>query len=303
MFNNRAKNLSSDWSKDCLELTILTKIQYHSSATQGDLKYVSAYVAQNADDPVALNARDENGETALHRAVRHQQPDVAKYLLQVPHIYKNARNNQGCTPFMLAILIYPHTCVEVLLADKEIDVGLPANSDDSPLTKAIYMNSNHVQAILNHPSLDIKEQQRYIEKQRQSGDFFRNLVKPGTEIDSMIQATLTKAKKKPVTKSILFCAAAGGDLKTLKRYLEENTNDPDAINVTDTSNQDTPLHAAVRRWSSAFVRALLNYSHIDVLRKNKDGLTALELARQVQSVECVNEIESYLARNNNKNRC
>lgn len=86
-----------------------------------DKQRVEKLLAQGAD----VNARDGDGDTALHGAARGGNVEITRLLLD-KGANPNARNSQGGTPLMWAA-VYGHEDAAELLLSRDADVSLRDN--------------------------------------------------------------------------------------------------------------------------------------------------------------------------------
>jgi uncharacterized protein len=85
---------------------------FFRAVSRGDGQTVAALLARGFDP----NARDANGQTALHLALRDDSPTVVEALLAHPAVDVNAQNEVGESPLMMAALRGQLTAAERLLA-------------------------------------------------------------------------------------------------------------------------------------------------------------------------------------------
>jgi ankyrin repeat protein len=79
-----------------------------------------------------LIKRDNEGKTALHRAVIDQQPSVIELML-MQGADVNARDGEGCTPLRMAVVFDRHAVAKTLL-----DHGADANAKDNYGLSALF---------------------------------------------------------------------------------------------------------------------------------------------------------------------
>lgn len=99
----------------------------------GDLKKFKKNLPEDipADN---INAKDENGSTALHRAVSNKDTEMVKLLLGYG-ADSNIKNNYGTTPLHMAILSNSPEIAKLLLA-YGADINAKSKGGKSPLDLA-----------------------------------------------------------------------------------------------------------------------------------------------------------------------
>ena len=76
-----------------------------------------------------LNEVDNEGNTALHRGIRYSSK-LAEFLVRRPEVDVNKVNNEGKTPLHVAIKIGLSEFVEILLSRPDVEVNACVDEDD-----------------------------------------------------------------------------------------------------------------------------------------------------------------------------
>ena len=105
---------------------------------------------------VDVNARNANGDTGLHLAVREGDPDIIRLLLGSARIDTNARNAHGRTPLHLAVIDYAYESVFDLVGCDRTDV----NAEDKEGWTALRWAARHgreslVKVLLRAPAIAV----------------------------------------------------------------------------------------------------------------------------------------------------
>jgi ankyrin repeat protein len=105
---------------------------------------------------VDVNARNANGDTGLHLAVREGDPDIIRLLLGSARIDINARNAHGRTPLHLAVIDYAYESVFDLVGCDRTDV----NAEDKEGWTALRWAARHgreslVKVLLRAPAIAV----------------------------------------------------------------------------------------------------------------------------------------------------
>ncbi|MFC1792773.1 ankyrin repeat domain-containing protein [Planctomycetota bacterium] len=115
----------------------------HGAAASGDEEEVKRLVAQGAD----LNARNQNGQTPLHLALKHGWGTV---FLISQGADVNAKDQAGRTPLMMAAIRGREHLAEVLIV-QGADVNAKANKGETALSLAKENGkANIVELLLKH---------------------------------------------------------------------------------------------------------------------------------------------------------
>lgn len=105
---------------------------------------------------VDVNAKNEDGETGLHLAVREGEPDIIRLLLGSARIDINARDAHGRTPLHLAVIDYAYESVFDLVGCNRTDV----NAEDKEGWTALAWAARHgrkslVKVLLTAPAIAV----------------------------------------------------------------------------------------------------------------------------------------------------
>lgn len=105
-------------------------------------------------DKDSLAARDDYGNTPLHRACQSQQIEMVRTLLQSNDIQVDAENDCGKTPLMSAI-ISGNLAIAELLIRAGADVNIDYNDGISMLHLAAYSNNYYIGKLLIENGVDV----------------------------------------------------------------------------------------------------------------------------------------------------
>ena len=123
------------------------------------LERISLYYPKNL-----RNKQKTQKNTAIHWCVKHNRPEMIRFLIPLIPKYLNTQNFYGNTPVMLAVFDSNIECIEALHSSKKYKCDLDIRNiyGRTPLMKACMNNQiNIVKYFLanNTPSLDIQDKQ------------------------------------------------------------------------------------------------------------------------------------------------
>lgn len=129
MFRATAPNLRSP-------IPAISLQKFIQAAAEGRTTQIYFYLMNNKDDPIAMNASWENGETALIAAVRHNRTGVVDKLRRLPTVNVNAADHDGNTPLIYAAVYGRVEIVKLLLAVSAININAVNQDGFTALAKA-----------------------------------------------------------------------------------------------------------------------------------------------------------------------
>ena len=120
--------------------------RFYNAARDGNPSLLSSLLLEPGP-PFNINYRNEGmfGRSALHAACYNGHHDVVLFLLKLPEIQVNLRNDLGYTPFLLACYSGMVEVVKLLLRDTRTEVNTADNSERTPLWRAA--DRGHVEVI------------------------------------------------------------------------------------------------------------------------------------------------------------
>ena len=145
-----------------------------------------------------LNVQDTNGETALHLAVRLQDIDLVKSLIE-KGANTHSQNKEGMTPLHLALKILLSKKnvrintlrkITLLLIDKGKNLNIQDGNDDTPLHLAIQLNDSDIIEPLINKNEDLNVQDTngetalHLAVRLQDIDLVKSLIEKGASTHS-----------------------------------------------------------------------------------------------------------------------
>jgi len=249
--------------KDIIELLLAkgADTSIHIAAQIGDLARVGKFVEGGAN----VNAKNNQGMTALHLAVQEKHQDVAKFLI-TKGADINAKDKSGYTPLYYAVWNEDKDMVR-LLVTKGADVNFTPEKDYPPLHYAVWMEDIDIVKLFvaNGVKFDVKDNDgwtafRYAASQgnRELVEFF---VSKGADVSSF------------------HMAACVGDLARVKNFVEHGTD-------VDTKDELgwTALYWAVCTGQKEVAEFLIARGS-NIHTKTNDGTTILHQAAQAGARE------------------
>ncbi|GHS93191.1 hypothetical protein AGMMS49949_06200 [Alphaproteobacteria bacterium] len=233
-----------------------------------------------------VNAKDKEGKTLLHSAVRHDKPEVIEFLFRYAPIDPNALDKDGNTPLHCAARSGNAKLVETLLGDIRTNPNTLNRDGNTALHTATRLkNVDAIRALGNcartDPNITDRGGQtplhcatRQGKEGLASGDALLkcNRIKPNTP---------DKAGKTP-----LHLAAAAGDIETSQHLIVGGANP----NVQDLSRR-TPVDRVSKKGHSELAKLL----QVEEQRAN-DGKTHVKLESSSSSSFPSNAIDSANSR-------
>ncbi|WCR53691.1 MAG: Phosphocholine transferase AnkX [Wolbachia endosymbiont of Ctenocephalides orientis wCori] len=242
-----------------------------------------------------INVKDNDGWTPLHWAAR--QGYQATVELQIKYKANvNARNNDGDKPVGLAKL-HNHKVIEQLLKDH-------SNPTELLCSEIKKSNIEEVRLMIERDGADVNatdSQGKTPLQFARSVEMADLLVNSGAVVDAKDRGGFTPlhwaarnellevaefliGKGADVNAEVgngtgdhlLHFAARKGLLAVIELLIKHNAD----INVQD-KQEKTPLHLAMQNDKKDIVEILLNHDKINVIIKDKDGLTPLRWAKDV----------------------
>ncbi|CAJ1948218.1 unnamed protein product [Cylindrotheca closterium] len=287
----------------------------HHACYNGHLEIVKLLILEKGAD---VHAKDEDGETLLHKACEMGHLEVVKFLLE-QGADVHAKNKYGSTPLYLPCHNGHLEVVKLLAIDKGAEVRVKDKYDKTPLHHASYNGHLEVAKVLFEKGADVqaKDDDGWTPLQRACTKGQLEIVKCLLEKDADVKAKdnrghtpLHEACEKGYIKlvKVLLEKGADADAKTidgetpsdvvqsddvrgpriqaiLSGQLEINSTDdaisifPDAV-LSDVDEASFPLHCAVKYGDLDVIKDVLqDISNED--EKNtidSNGRTAIDLA-------------------------
>ena len=297
----------------------------HESCRYGYLDSVRTLVKHKAD----VNARTDSGDTPLTLAARHKHDNVVHALLSDSQCLVDAKGQDGYTALHYSCR-YGHVDIVRTLVKHKANVNARTDSGDTPLTLAArHKHDNVVHALLSDFQclVDANGQDGYtaLHCSCRYGhvDIVRTLVKHKANVNArtdsgdtpLTLAAISKhdnvvhalsdyncevyAKDKDGYTTLLLLSCKRGYVGIVRALLNDEHNADVYINYR-TYGGDTPLMLAVRHGCDNVVHALLSDSQCPVDAKGQDGYTALHYSCRYGHVNIVRTLVVYKANVNAK---
>ena len=227
-------------------------------------------------DPAAIRT-ELYGMSLLHLACRNGVLEMTRMLVQQYHCDINARDDQGQTPLHCAVKWFaPHTTrkdqeavVTYLVRIKNCNLVSKDEDGNTPLHEACYQgNSEIVKLLLNTGQCDVTSQNKDGNTPLHRGCYIGELDIVELLLNTQ-QCDMTSQNKDGDTP--LHVACYQGKLDIVKLLLDTQQCDVNSQN----KDGDTPLHVACYQGKLDIVKLLLDTQQCDVNSLNKDGETPL----------------------------
>ncbi|RWS23314.1 E3 ubiquitin-protein ligase MIB2-like isoform X2 [Leptotrombidium deliense] len=254
------------------------EVQLQSFAYAGNVNEVRYMIGQM----VNMNAKDRNGNTALHYAARGNKPQVLQLLINYGANI-NAVNNDGCTALHEAVYNRSANCVTVLLFNN-IYVNKYNNEGLTELMLAIQSGENTDEVQESRKRIIIEDLVKFKhtklalisdDKQRQTAFHYAALCGNLFAVNIFLEkgCTLHNIPNAFRNLPIHIAAAFGRDevITTILRKIPQLS-----VNITG-HKMRTPLHMAVFNGRCSTVELLLKLK-ADCNQTDRDGETCLHSA-------------------------
>ena len=248
-------------------------------------------------DDLNVNAKDSSGNTALHLSVTGGHSSLLATLLALDRIDVNAKNGHGNTPLHEAARATYTDTIRKLLAHPNIRPNERNNGGNTPLLAAVRAENQAVaQQLIEHRGVDVNAADR-------AGDSALHiaLTKKNSEIFAMLMADSNiKVNSRGSSKRTpLLIVINHNDVASAKALLGHAQIDPN-LEETETREQNTPLHVAIKRHISTgeshirIILALLSHSVIRPNIKNALQESALMIAVKHENNTLVSNLLQYV---------
>ncbi|KAI2492674.1 serine/threonine kinase [Fragilaria crotonensis] len=232
-------------------------------------------------DGVDVNAKDRWGDTALYRASWYGFVEVVRALLNHNGVDVNIKDNVGDTALIKASESFHSEVVRVILNHDGVDVNIQNNDGNTALILA--SKKGHlevVRALLNHDGVDVNIKGQY-----------GNPAVIHASINGHLEVVRALLMHNGVDVNIqnnhgftaLILASNNGHTEVVRALLVHNGVD---VNAKD-EDGFTALIRASFSGKMEVVLALLNHDEVDVNMKNNWGTTALIDATYLGHLEVV----------------
>lgn len=247
-----------------------TEEDFEKAIQDGDLEAVQKAL----DEGIDVNTKLEHGRTPLILAATYGHLDLVKLLVEEGAAV-NATSEYGETALMTAI--YSPEIVKFLI-EKGADINAQDKNGITALMNAASYGKSDVVRILIDNCADVG-------LKGNGGETAQLLAE--LQNHNHIVTIIKAAKRKRVSQKELWEAVKNGELSTVKKALKDECANVNQRNAND----ETMLMIAAQQGNGDIVSLLLK-NGADTNLKNKEGLTALELAKQnnhEEIIETLNE--------------
>ena len=254
---------------------------------QSAVNRLRSLVIKKEDDPI--NAKDENGMSALTYAAQNRHLEMVRYLLRQRNVDVNSRDSLEQTPLIRAARKGNFEVSKLLLSRSDTLADARVDRWETALTHAAMQGQTDIAGSLIHrKDVNINNKDRFGETpvynaaRYESVDIFRALIEsPGIELDfsdsrtsllsaaaqcgneEIFQTVMELAKKTPKglnLKGALLDAAKNSNTKFLQRLLALEKK----LSNTRNDEAQTPLCLAAMWGKTETTRFLLNQPGIDI---------------------------------------
>lgn len=251
---------------------------YYAATAAGELDFVNGLVMDGID----INVVDGNGDTAAHKAARHGNLNVLKYLIETGANIHRSFNNDGYNVLHTATASNNMECVKYL-----VGIGMKVYSktrEGKTLVRLAVQYGSRKMLLLLHDlgaELFVKEDGNemflmYAAAYR-SLNCFRYLHKTiGMDINM----------RNGDGYGALFCASRFGRIDILKYFKELGVN----FKQSKLLNGQTLLHMAMEDQTTKSAKYLIE-NGLDVNAMDENGLTPIFLAIKERSLKMVKFLE------------
>jgi|GEM_PF-3366218 len=240
--------------------TALSKVAF-----MGRLETVIFLISKGAD----ANNSDKFGRNSLHWAIKgafllsnKDQIEIIKKIININGIDINKIDNDGMTPFSLAVMSQNLEIIKLLSNQKEIDINKADNNGESPIDRAIkYGNIEIVKYLLTSVNLNINQ----MDKNNQTPIYYSVL---GNNIE-ITKLLLSRNAKVDVVnnngETLLHAAFKCYPYSPLSPELIALLASIKGIDINRfDNNNNTPLLLAIESRNIDAVKTLLSIDDIDV---------------------------------------
>ena len=243
---------------------------------------------------LSINERDDNGETALHKACRGMKLGYISALIGDERCDPNIQLSDGSTALHVAVSsnyhrVYQHEAVQCLLQSTKIDPNLKDNSGQTPLHIAVVRKHLEtifvVKSFLGHASTDVNIQ-------NSAGNTpLHEAVIRGSSCDVVKALVLHKSYDPNIVNmagmTLLQCAIASRELDYVEILISSDKYSLEHNNIIVKSiNHNLLLHRVVDSKKAQLLSALLKFQRCSINDKDSDGETALHKACRSGNLEC-----------------
>ena len=227
-----------------------------------------------------MNAKDENGNTPLHKAIEKGDKEIIELLID-KGAYVNVKNNEGDIPLHFAIRKKNVKLIEMLVA-KGANICAENNDGESPLAQAIISNDQEALDEL------LKSKKMYINDACFHSRFTALHLAASINNKVVIEKLLAKGANINTTNgdygnTPLHVAVNSNNQVAIEALLGGKDIDVNIVNY----RADASLHLAVRNGNKDLIRLLLARKDINVNIGNDELYTPLHLAVKGDNKEAV----------------
>lgn len=250
------------------------KLPFHHAAFHGKRGMMELLVPDN------INIQDNQGKTALHMSAHRVGENVTRWLL-AHQADVNIPDAKGRLPIHYAAKNGP-SLIEDL---KPENINIQDNNGRTPLSIAARRSWDALHKLLelgadphivdNKGNLPIHYAARFKDSLQLLADRYENINVKGMD-----------------DRTPLSFAAEGWNPKAIEFLLHRGAT----INIPD-KNGNLPLHYAVKKGGISTIKILLKHSSLEDLKiRNKDGKTALMLAKEADRNELIYYFEKKIGK-------